>query len=279
VVAHLSAFLTWCTKRDPAIVPENVAKRIDRQEVLVPEHKRERYLTREEWAAVMHELDEWPYRATRGSRFSATTTVRLERPQLRQLVSCEALRVLLLTGSRKGETLAMRWTDVDLDAGWWIKPRETTKGGKTHEIALQPQGVDSLRRLQAAHGDPVFAFPGKARLDAIISGHKLRHEEGGHIRDIHEAWGRIRTKLGMLDVHIHDLRHTTASVLISAGADLYSVGQQLGHSQAQTTQRYAHLFEERKRALADMIEAFAAGNPSKPSRARTTRASRSGSPS
>ena len=265
VIAHLSAFLAWAVKKK--ILTENVAKQIDRADVLAADKPRKRYLSREEWAALMHELDERPFWATRGSRFSATKTVRLGEPQLRQLVSCEALRVALLTGSRKGEVLSLRWRDVDLDGGWWIKPK--VKGGKQHEIALPKLAVESLRRLKGGHGDPVFAFPGKARLDAITAGRRLNGEEGGHIRDVHELWGRIRADLGMPDVTIHDLRHTAASVLISTGASLYDVGQQLGHSQAQTTQRYAHLFEERKRELAGMMDAFAERNPKKPARRST----------
>lgn len=262
VIVYLRAFLNWAKKRE--IVTENVVNRVELGEVLSPENKRERYLTREEWAAVMHELDEWPHWVRRGARNRETVTMRLDEPQLRQLVSCEALRVALLTGSRKGEIFKMRWTDVDLDKGWWIKPAETTKSSRTHEIALPKLAVESLRKLQAAHGDPVFVFPGKHRLDKIVSGRKPRGEEGGPVEDVHELWCRIREKLGIPDVRIHDLRHTAASVLISNGATLFDVGAQLGHSQAQTTQRYAHLLEERKRHIAGLMDAFADENPKQP---------------
>lgn len=271
-VAQLSAFLAWAVKRE--LISDNVAKRIDRKRDLAPETSRERYLTREEWAAVMHELDEMPFWANRGSRYAATKLVRTETPQLRQLVSCEALRVAMLTGARKGEVFRMRWEDVDLDAGWWVKPRETMKGGKEHEIALPQMAIDSLRKLRAAHPDPVFVFPGKARLDAITSGKRLKGDEGGHIQDVSELWGKVRDKLGIPEVRIHDLRHTAASVLISSGASLYEVGQQLGHSQAQTTQRYAHLFEEAKRRTASRMDTFAAESGSKPITGGTTPAKR-----
>jgi len=258
VVAHLSAFLTWCTKQTPPLVAVNVAKMIDRGEVLAPEPKRQRYLRAEEWAAVMQALDEWPFEAKRGSRYAATKTVRLDKPQVRQLVSCEALRVALLTGARKGEVLAMRWRDVDLDRGWWKKPAETMKTGKEHEVALPALAVAALRRVREAHADAVWVFPGKERLDMLGQGKRPKADEGGHAQDVHELWGRIRAKLGIHDVRIHDLRHTAASVLISSGATLHEVGDQLGHSQAQTTMRYAHLFEEAKRANANRMDAFAA---------------------
>lgn len=258
VVAHLSSFLTWCAKQSPALVSENVAKKIDRGEVLAPETKRQRYLTANEWASVMRALDEWPLEATRGSRYAATKTVRLEKPQVRQLVSCEALRVALLTGARKSEVLAMRWSDVDLERGWWKKPAETMKSGKGHEVALPALAIAALQRVRAAHTDSLWVFPGKGRLDRLGQGKRIKDGDGGPVQDVHELWGKIRRKIGIPDVRIHDLRHTAASVLISSGATLYEVGDQLGHSQAQTTMRYAHLFEEAKRANANRMDAFAA---------------------
>ncbi|MGY3265172.1 tyrosine-type recombinase/integrase [Lysobacter sp. HA35] len=254
-VAHLRAFLSWAVKQE--IVAENVVKKVDLGDVLAAEVARRRYLTRDEWIAVMAELDEWPYWARRGAFGRGTKTVRLQEPAVRQLVSCEALRIALLTGARKGEVYRMRWVDVDLRAGWWRKPRETMKAGHEHEIALPEMAVASLRRLQAAHSDPIWVFPGKVRMDVLQQGRIPKANEGTHVLDVHELWGRIREKLGIPDVRIHDLRHTAASVLISSGATLHDVGSQLAHSQAQTTLRYAHLLEERKRALAGMMDSFA----------------------
>ncbi|MBF6022853.1 tyrosine-type recombinase/integrase [Lysobacter niastensis] len=260
--AHLRAFLSWAVKRE--IVEDNACKRVDQVEVLSPEVKRKRYLSQSEWQAVMAELDEWPYLATRGSRFSEAKAYRLDKPQVRQLVSCEALRISLLTGARKSEVLAMRWKDVDLDRGWWVKPAHTMKSGHEHEIALPDLAVEALRRVRAAHRDELWVFPGKERLDKLGQGKRLKATDGDRMQDVHELWGRIREKLGIPDVRIHDLRHTAASVLISSGASLYEVGDQLGHSQAQTTQRYAHLFEEAKRKTAGRMDAFAARAKPKP---------------
>lgn len=257
-IAHLSAFLTWAVKRK--LVDTNVAKMIDRGDVLAPENKRERYLNPKEWAAVMHELDDWPYVTKRGSRFADTKTVRLDAPQLRQLVSCEALRIALVSGARKSEVFKMRWADVDMESGWWKKPKATVKTGKGHEVQLPAMALDSLRKLKEAHGDPLFPFPGKLRLDKLQAGQKPKGEEGGPIQDVHELWGRIRRKLGLDDVTIHDLRHTAASVLISHGASLFEVGEALGHTQAQTTMRYAKLLREAKQKTASRMDAFAAEN-------------------
>ena len=55
------------------------------------------------------------------------------------------------------------------------------------------------------------------------------------------SWNTARTKAGLADVRIHDLRHSYASFLVNAGRSLYEVQRLLGHTQIKTTQRYAHL--------------------------------------
>ena len=58
------------------------------------------------------------------------------------------------------------------------------------------------------------------------------------------AWNTARTKAGLSDVRVHDLRHSFASLLINSGRSLYEVQKLLGHTQIKTTQRYAHLAPE-----------------------------------
>lgn len=72
-----------------------------------------------------------------------------------------------------------------------------------------------------------------------------------HAKSTVQKWQRIaRDKVGLHHVHFHDLRHSTASALINSGADLYMVGQVLGHKDPRSTQRYAHLkHDTMKRAL------------------------------
>jgi integrase len=57
-------------------------------------------------------------------------------------------------------------------------------------------------------------------------------------------WDQIRNKAGIPEVRIHDLRHTFASLLVSGGMSLPMIGRLLGHTQVQTTHRYAHLFDD-----------------------------------
>ena len=58
---------------------------------------------------------------------------------------------------------------------------------------------------------------------------------------IFAAWNTARTRAGMPEVRVHDLRHSFASLLINSGRSLYEVQKLLGHTQVKTTQRYAHL--------------------------------------
>ena len=78
---------------------------------------------------------------------------------------------------------------------------------------------------------------------------------------IKSAWQRARTKAGLPQARYHDLRHSCASILIASGVDLYTVGEILGHSQVQTTKRYAHLQLERKATALDKLSALVQAHP------------------
>lgn len=68
------------------------------------------------------------------------------------------------------------------------------------------------------------------------------------VAGLNSAFRRARVKAGYPSVRFHDLRHACASLLIAAGEDLYTVGEILGHTNVQTTRRYAHLQLEKKRS-------------------------------
>ncbi|MBU0823809.1 MAG: tyrosine-type recombinase/integrase [Alphaproteobacteria bacterium] len=73
--------------------------------------------------------------------------------------------------------------------------------------------------------------------------------DGQHLTDLQPFWQRVRGRAGLKDARIHDIRHTFASVAVSNGMSLPIIGKLLGHTQVQTTARYAHL------ARASQIEA------------------------
>ena len=75
----------------------------------------------------------------------------------------------------------------------------------------------------------------------------------GYQRDIKNAWAEIRTRAGIADVRVHDLRHSYASQLASAGLGLPVIGRLLGHTQAATTARYAHLSDDPLREATERV--------------------------
>ena len=89
----------------------------------------------------------------------------------------------------------------------------------------------------------------------VIAGEK----PGAHLVNLQKSWNRIRARAGLEDVRLHDLRHSYASVGATGGLSLLYVGKLLGHTQASTTQRYAHLAEDPVRQAGEQIsEAVAA---------------------
>ncbi len=71
--------------------------------------------------------------------------------------------------------------------------------------------------------------------------------------NLQKPWRRIRKRAGLEDVRIHDLRHTFASLAARSGGSLPRIGALLGHTQTQTTQRYAHLIVDDLRQLAETV--------------------------
>ena len=165
------------------------------------------------------------------------------------------IRLLLLTGARRNEVQAMRWADLDLTEGNWTKPGATTKQKTVQRVPLSAPAIQLLMeiRLQAAVNAKLkkrdvseFVFPSK----------------GGHRIEIKDQWAEICEAAGIVGARIHDLRHTYASVLASAGLSLPVIGALLGHTQMQTTMRYSHLFDDPLRKATERAGAIVTGKPS-----------------
>lgn len=140
-------------------------------------------------------------------------------PMLRFIVP-----MLILTGARKREVLDARWLDFDTDRRIWRIPM--TKAGVARHVPLSDGAMAVLSVTPRLNGCPwVFANPQTRRPYVTIF----------------RAWEVARRRAGLPEVRLHDLRHSYASMLVNSGRTLYEVQRLLGHSQVQTTQRYAHL--------------------------------------
>ncbi|MEQ8738657.1 MAG: tyrosine-type recombinase/integrase, partial [Hoeflea sp.] len=168
-----------------------------------PERKRERFLSQAEIGRLGTALDE------------------AERDGIELPAAINAIRLLLLTGCRLQEILTLKWDYIQ--PPYLCLPDSKTGARK---IPIDRTVSDVLAGIVPVPGNPY-----------VIAGTK----EGQPIGDLHGPWRRIRTYAKLGDVRIHDLRHTYASNALAAGVPIEMVGKLLGHTQIQTTMRYAHL--------------------------------------
>ena len=146
-----------------------------------------------------------------------------------------AVRLLMLTGCRLSEIQKLRWEHVDLEAGELRLP-DTKTGAKV--VYLGDPAIAVLRGIDRRDSNPW-----------AISGRK----PGRHLTDLQHPWRRIRARAGLDDVRIHDLRHSFASGGLLVGEGLPMIGKLLGHTQVQTTARYAHLANDPVKSAANRI--------------------------
>jgi integrase len=179
--------------------------------------------------------------------------------------------VALFTGLRRGELLALRWSNVDLDAKM-MRVREAleeTKAGirfktpKTRngvrDVTLPDLVVDVLRERRRQQLEQRLALGlGKLPDDALVfPGAEGRPQSP---RDISTQWALAADRAGLGAVTFHALRHTHASQLIDAGVDIVTISRRLGHAGPNITlQIYAHLFRKSDDKAAQAINAALAG--------------------
>jgi integrase len=146
-----------------------------------------------------------------------------------------AIKLLVFTGARLGEILGLQWQWIDFDRGEARLPDSKT-GAKT--IHLPPPALAVLAELPRVEGNPHVIVGGLA---------------GAALVNLEKPWRAIRKAAGLEDVRLHDLRHNFASIAASGGMGLPIIGKMLGHTQAQTTQRYAHLASDPVKAAAATV--------------------------
>ncbi len=209
MVALLSKMFALAIKWE--MRPDNPAKGVERN----PEIKRNRYLAPDELQRLLAALAEHPDQR-----------------------SANAVRLLMLTGARRGEVLGARWDMFDLEAGLWVKPSGHTKQRREHRVPLSAP-VRALLMEMRDRAEGPYVFPGKSPDQPLT--------------DIKKTWASVCRKAGVEDARVHDLRHSFASILVSRGASLPLIGALLGHTQVATTARYAHLYDEPLREAAELV--------------------------
>jgi integrase len=148
-----------------------------------------------------------------------------------------AVKLLVFTGARLGEILGLEWEWIDLERGEARLPDSKT-GAKT--VHLPPPALAVLVELPRHERNP----------HVIVGG-----RPGAALVNLEKPWRVIRAAAGLDDVRLHDLRHAFASVAASSGMGLPIIGKMLGHTQAATTHRYAHLASDPVKAAAATVAA------------------------
>lgn len=149
------------------------------------------------------------------------------------------------TGIRKGEILTMRKDHLYLDMGLLLLPTGVTKDSDSRPVYLNEAAVEVLREILAVHKEQKIDSPWVF----------YNPKTGRHYReDFDTGWYSALKKVGLTDVHYHDLRHTTASHLIMSGASLKDVQEALGHKRIDTTLRYAHLSPAHRRSVMQKLD-------------------------
>ena len=146
-----------------------------------------------------------------------------------------AIRLLMLTGCRRGEIVTLRWEDVDLEAGE-LRLRDAKTGAR--QVALSPAAVRVLSAIPRVVDNPW-----------VIAGRK----PGTRLANLNASWLVVRARAGLEDVRLHDLRHSFASRALALGESLSMIGKLLGHRKVQTTARYAHLAQDSVKASAARV--------------------------
>lgn len=205
------------------------------------EQARERFLTGEELQRlgdVIHEAETVgiPWEPDPEKKIKHAPKPENRRAKIDQFAAA-ALRLLLFTGCRLREILDLRWAEVDMERGVLFLPDSKT-GRKT--VVLSAAAIEVINALP--------------RLGVyVIAGETAGQPEERPRADLNKPWRSVRKRAGLEGVRLHDLRHSFASVGAGAGLGLHVIGKLLGHTQASTTQRYAHLDVDPVRRAADII--------------------------
>jgi integrase len=188
------------------------------------EDRRARYLSPDELARLTHVLREYHNRPV-----------------------ADALLLMLLTGARSHEVLSARWDQINLDVGVWTKSPETTKQRRVHRVPLSGPARALLARIYKQSEAAEFVFPGPGP-----RGYRTR---------VKRDWVQVCKAAKISGLRVHDLRHSYAAQLASAGVGLHVIGSLLGHSAPATTHRYAHLLDDPLREATERVGAVVMGAP------------------
>jgi integrase len=153
----------------------------------------------------------------------------------RNRMVCNVAKLLLVSGSRLNEALSATWNNIDEENRVWVIPALHSKSKKIRSVPLNDVALAVMGAI-GMKGDYEHLF--------------INSHTGERYYNIHKAWDRLRNKVGLPQLRLHDLRHQYASFLVNSGRTLHEVQQILDHSDPSVTMRYAHLSSKSLEAAA-----------------------------
>ena len=157
---------------------------------------------------------------------------------------CQITTFLLATGCRLNEALSATWPQIDKEKRVFRVAAKNSKSKRMRPVPLNDTAIEVINQLNT-EGVYEYLFINKKTKKPYVN--------------IAKIWDKIRTKAGLPNLRIHDLRHQAASNLINSGSSLYIVQQILGHSDPIITQRYAHLSMKSLNDASDSASAIIKG--------------------
>ena len=137
----------------------------------------------------------------------------------------------------------MKWSDINRQANTWTISASISKGKRRRVLPINSGALAILDEL-SSEGDSEYVF--------------LNSNNGDRLKSVDKIWQRVRKSAGLegSGIVIHSLRHHAASAMISAGTDLATVRDLLGHRNVSTTEKYLHASGQSLRSGADSIESY-----------------------
>jgi integrase/DNA-binding XRE family transcriptional regulator len=221
----LSVFLNWCELHGYRERQSNPCQKVP----LYKEHKRQEFMDETVLTTLGETLSmmegNWIRRKETGERRKS------EHVDTMTPHAAAAIRLLMFTGARRSEILTLKWSYINFELGIARLPDSKT-GFKVLQLP-----APALAVLHSLPQVSEYVFPGDSKT--------------GHMVCLKNAWRDVCLQADLQGWRIHDLRHAFASVMVNSGASLPIIGKILGHTQASTTQRYAHLQENPARRAAE----------------------------
>ncbi|MCT4575113.1 MAG: tyrosine-type recombinase/integrase [Alphaproteobacteria bacterium] len=220
-ITSMSGFLNWCEKNGYRDLNSNPSRLVTK----FKSQKRNRFLTEEELIKIGNSIS---YLENSENNYSK--------------VIFKIIKMLIYTGCRLSEITKLKWTELDLNAGF-LRLEDSKTGKKT--VPLGNVAVDLLKDMPKASYNKEYVFANPKTQKPFV--------------DITRPWKAVLKEAKITEsTHIHDLRHTFASIGAANKVATKDISKVLGHASVKTTEIYTHIQDRNARTTANRISSVIA---------------------